>query len=273
MDTKAETPPAPFPSSGTGFGVDYDLVKKQFNVPIVSKDMLLQRGGNYITKYIPPTITMNDKSEYVLVAHSVKDLYHVDQLGVAVVKTDDHNKPYFPPVPYTAETAFQDTIYHLVETSILARKGLMSQMGKVPSLGFSTSTDKSQVDYMVLSPSMVKDMGLPSAGQFMMPRNTPTSPYPLKLKHESMAIPPKLPKNDGLESATGDPPSGWKMFLVVFLLVMGLLMSYFLVKDLNKGVKPKKIFGINLRDPVFLADGPEEFQEFRERNKQIRERL
>lgn len=237
MDTKAEVPPPPFPSTGTGFGVDYDLKKHQFNVPIVSEQLLLQKGGNFIETYVPPSIVLNDKRKFVLVSHKAKDLYDLEQAGMATVHANEKDMPIMPIQNLTRQTGFQDRVFYLVDTKYLAQKGLMSQLGKNPLLSLRVTYGRPPIPFHVVNPDTVKTNGLPTSGKFIMPAINSHGPYPLKLhKQESFAIPPK-PKDGLNEYAKADENKsipGWVSILVVIPLLVLVGVAYLQYSGVKK---------------------------------------
>jgi uncharacterized protein YneF (UPF0154 family) len=235
----------------------------------VSEQLLLQKGGNYIESYVPPSIVLNDKRKFVLVSHGAKDLYNVPQMGMATVNANEKSMPIMPPQTLTRETGFQDREYFLVETTFLARKGLMSQVSKNPMVTLKVSHGRPPVPYKVVNPDTVKVNGLPTDGKFIMPALNSKGPYPLKLnknRAEAFAIPPK-PK-DGLEYATGEAQEQQSrtiiIIILVFLAIVGAIGYFGWTKIAGEGkqiyAEADQIYESRRREPFRLEilRGPKE---------------
>lgn len=182
----------PYPSIGSGYGSDYDPVKKEFTVPIVFRNELLQKGGNYIETFPPPRIELNTGRTYVLVTHETLDAYGVESRGMFTIQTKNNNSLQLPYHKHTDMSS--DIKYTIVSQYTMAARGLLNSTKLLPRFTLVLADNKVMTTFYVVSPAMTKRHNLASDGEFIFPllKDIQNGPYPLSLKtSEHFAIPPK----------------------------------------------------------------------------------
>ena len=166
------------PSVGTGVGDDYDPGKQLYEVPVVNKDLLIQRGGNYISEYVPPVVVMKDKTEFVLVSHKVVDTYRLTPSGRAKIPAAANGIPDLPgPKPRDV----QERRVPLISESVMARYGLMSTTGRLPCVTLTPDPAQPPIKFFAVSPTLQQSKGMLAEAHLVVPNPNPTGPYPLRL--------------------------------------------------------------------------------------------
>lgn len=204
------------PSVGENANDDYRPNLKQYHVPIVSEDLLRQRGGTFIDEFVPPCVKMKNGDKFVLVTHRAKDTYHVPQQGMAYVGASEGGTPTWP--AFRVSGTDQKRVYPLVSERVVAANKMMQETKGAPCIILSPDPSKPPIKFFALSPSVVHARGILHEGDFMVPLLSSTGPYPLRMaptypensvsveKRERLAIPPKP---DTLEEmASGSESSG-----------------------------------------------------------------
>lgn len=193
----------PYPNVGTNINDDYNPSTRTFRVPVVLRDDLIRKGGNYIEEYVPPRIVLDDSRVFVLTTHAALDIYRVDRRGTGIFKTNGYDVVQFPvhKVPSNSDVIR----YFLVSEMIVSRRGLSELANSLPKISLQIDPDKPPVQYFVFSGEKARTHKLQTSGRFEIPITNRHGPYPLKLDKtgpspsgatERFAIPP--PPSGGL---------------------------------------------------------------------------
>lgn len=234
------------PTIGSKSNNDFDPAKKQYNVLLLSKTMLLQKGGAYIEKFVPPTVRLRDGGEFVLAAHAISDFFGVQPSGLAVVPAEDSGSPRLPSYP-TSTQFEQERSYPLVFEESLVPVGLVKDIGSFPCITLSPTDDGPTVRLYAISPTEVASKKIATAGSFVVPLPNPLGPYPLRFPpkfenngapgmsaRELFAIPPKPAKTeDGLELMTATQENVRSILTspLVSSVVLALLITAYITSN------------------------------------------
>jgi hypothetical protein len=164
---------------GTSINDDYNPSKKEFNVPIVLREEMVQRGANFIEEVVPPRVVLSDGRVFVLTTHAAVDMYKLNKRGTGHFKANGHDIVHFPPHKHRQNT---DVItYYLVTDMIVARRGLTEASTRLPAIMLQLRPDQPPVNHYVFSSEMVRAHKIQTSGKFEMPISNIHGPYPLLL--------------------------------------------------------------------------------------------
>lgn len=224
------------PSVGTDVNSDFDPSKHQYCVPILRKDILLQRGGAYISEFVPPSIKLKDGTEFVLTTHRVSDLYRTQPSGKAYVPAGPQGTPKLPGPG--APNAQEQTL-PLISEAVMARHGKMSMTPSLPKFVLSPDPAQPPIVFYAISPTIQRSERMVVEAHFTVPNSSSSGPYPLRMapkfkQNERFAIPPNPTASAGeLEYATGTAEAisvvsiletYWYVFVVLFALIVAIMI-------------------------------------------------
>lgn len=176
-----------FPVVGDSPNSDYNIVKHEFNVPIVLRSELL----HFTEEYIHPSIFMNDGKVFILITNAALDIYHVERYGTAIFKTNRNHVTNLP--PYETQNA-NILSFKMVPAYIIANRGLMNMTTSLPFISMRINPDQPPVKYYVVSNAMANAYKLQTSATFKIPLDNKHGSNPLVFddteRREHFAIPP-----------------------------------------------------------------------------------
>ena len=229
------TSQTPFhPSVGLGLLHDYNPTTNVYTVPIVNESLLEQKGGNYITEFVPPKLILKDGQKLVLVTRKVLLVYGITEIGNATVNADGNGNPIVPSSRNIQVVNSQLRKSSIVSEREVGEKGLISMIGEFPRFHLHLSTDNSPNYFRAVPEDFASKYALTSIGVFSCPKDNAQGPYPLKLApklprgsyKEMLSIPPPLKRTHRMEFMNASAESiacvvlGSVVGIIIFLLAI-----------------------------------------------------